>query len=100
MRGVTSGTFEGWAVEQEQFEYGDDELNTLKQQLVEGKEQLVKTVEYVTPRGLDRYRETAAVRKSLLTEPYPASTGVLCHALLRPEFDIEIDPTAMFFDDA
>ena len=65
-----------------------------------GPENLIKTVEYVTPRGLDRYRETAAVRKNLLTEPYPASTGALCHALLRPEFDIEIDPTAMFFDDA
>jgi hypothetical protein len=40
------------------------------------------------------------VRKELLSEPYPASTGALCHALLRPEFQIEIDPTAMFFDDA
>ena len=65
-----------------------------------GPENLIKTVEYVTPEGLPRYRETAAVRKELLSEPYPASTGALCHALLRPEFQIEIDPTAMFFDDA
>lgn len=63
-----------------------------------GPENLIKTVEYVTPLGLPRYRETSAVRKSLLTEPYPASTGALCHALLRPEFEIEIDPTAMFFE--
>ena len=65
-----------------------------------GPENLVKTIDYVTPGGLGRYRETAAVRKQLLTEPYPSSTGALCHSLLRPEFEIEIDPTAMFFDAA
>ena len=56
---------------------------------------LVKTVEYVTPAGLARYRETAAVRSRLLQEPFPASTGIVCHKLLRPEFAIEVDPTAM-----
>lgn len=56
---------------------------------------LVKTVEYVTPAGLNRYRETAAVRSRLLEEPYPASTGIICKQLLRPEFQIEVDPTAI-----
>jgi enamine deaminase RidA (YjgF/YER057c/UK114 family) len=61
-----------------------------------GPEHLVKTVEYVTPKGLARYRGTAAVRRSLLGEPFPASTGVICRSLLRREFEIEIDPMAIY----
>jgi enamine deaminase RidA (YjgF/YER057c/UK114 family) len=60
-----------------------------------GPENLVKTVEYVTTSGLERYRETAAVRERLLRQPFPASTGVVCEALLRPEFEIEVDPMAV-----
>jgi len=60
-----------------------------------GPENLVKTIEYVTPAGLERYREVAAVREKLLAEPHPASTGAICEALLRPEFEIEIDPLAI-----
>jgi enamine deaminase RidA (YjgF/YER057c/UK114 family) len=56
---------------------------------------LVKTVEYVTPEGFDGYRATAPVRSRLLHEPYPASTGIICHSLLRPEFQIEVDPIAV-----
>tara|TARA_X000001036_G_scaffold191837_1_gene180912 strand:+ start:6135 stop:7256 length:1122 start_codon:yes stop_codon:yes gene_type:complete len=58
---------------------------------------LIKTIEYVTPNGLKNYRSTATVRKDLLKEPYPASTGIICHSLLRPEFLIEIDPFAKSF---
>jgi enamine deaminase RidA (YjgF/YER057c/UK114 family) len=60
-----------------------------------GPESLVKTVEYVTPAGLPRYRETAAVRERVLAKPYPASTGIVCERLLRPEFEIEVDPLAI-----
>lgn len=56
---------------------------------------LVKTIEYVCPEGLAEYRGVASVRKRLLSEPWPASTGVVCHSLLRPEFLIEIDPMAV-----
>ena len=56
---------------------------------------LVKTVEYVTPAALPRYREVAGVRSRLLVEPRPASTGVVCEALLRPEMLIEIDALAV-----
>ena len=58
---------------------------------------LIKTIEYVTPQGLTGYRDVAGVRRRLLTEPWPASTGALCHSLLRKEFLIEIDPMAMAF---
>jgi enamine deaminase RidA (YjgF/YER057c/UK114 family) len=60
-----------------------------------GPENLVKTIEYVTPAGLERYRDVAKIREKLLAEPYPASTGAVCEALLRPEFEIEIDPLAI-----
>lgn len=60
-----------------------------------GPESLIKTIEYVTPGALPRYRGVAEVRTRLLREPYPASTGVVCEALLRPEMQIEIDPFAI-----
>jgi enamine deaminase RidA (YjgF/YER057c/UK114 family) len=60
-----------------------------------GPQHLVKTIEYVTPAALARYREVAGVRTRLLREPYPASTGLVCEALLRPEMLIEIDPFAI-----
>ena len=53
---------------------------------------LVKTIEYVTPAALERYRSVAGVRSKLLREPWPASTGLVCKALLRPEMLIEVDP--------
>jgi enamine deaminase RidA (YjgF/YER057c/UK114 family) len=56
---------------------------------------LVKTVEYVTPAALPRYREVAGVRSRLLADPRPASTGLICEALLRPDMLIEIDPFAV-----
>lgn len=56
---------------------------------------LVKTIEYVTPAGLERYRDVASVRSKLLSEPFPASTGLICEALLRPEMLIEVDPLAI-----
>jgi enamine deaminase RidA (YjgF/YER057c/UK114 family) len=60
-----------------------------------GPEHLVETVEYVTPAGLPRYREVAEVRRRHLVEPWPSSTGIICSGLLRPEFEIEIDPLAI-----
>lgn len=59
---------------------------------------LTKTIEYVTPEGLADYRQVAGVRKKVLAEPFPASTGAICHSLLRPEFLLEVDPTAMVFE--
>ena len=56
---------------------------------------LVRTVEYVTEAGLAGYRDTAPVRAGLLSTPYPASTGVVCAGLLRPEFELEVDASAV-----
>jgi enamine deaminase RidA (YjgF/YER057c/UK114 family) len=56
---------------------------------------LVKTIEYVTHAGLGRYREVAGIRTGRLSQPLPASTGVVCDRLLRPEFQLEVDSFAI-----
>jgi enamine deaminase RidA (YjgF/YER057c/UK114 family) len=60
-----------------------------------GPEALVRTVEYVTPEGLSGYRSVADVRRARLVAPWPASTGIVCEGLLRREFLIEVDATAV-----
>jgi enamine deaminase RidA (YjgF/YER057c/UK114 family) len=58
-------------------------------------EHLVKTIEYVTMAGMPRYREVANVRTQIMRAPLPASTGVVCERLLRPEFQLEVDSLAI-----
>jgi enamine deaminase RidA (YjgF/YER057c/UK114 family) len=60
-----------------------------------GREDLVKTIEYVTPAGLPRYRQVANIRTRIMRPPFPASTGVVCERLLRPEFQLEVDSFAI-----
>lgn len=60
-----------------------------------GPEHLVKTVEYITPAALERYREVAGVRSRILRAPFPVSTGCVCETLLRPEFQIEVESLAI-----
>lgn len=63
-----------------------------------GWENVVKTVEYLTPAGLPRYRETAAVRRRYLAPRYPAATGIVMprlehqDALLQVEFIASYGP--------
>lgn len=83
-----------------QAEYTYTNLLTVLDAAGAGPEQLIKTVEYVTPAGLPRYREVADVRQRLLKAPWPASTGIVCEDLLRPEFEIEVDALALLGDDA
>lgn len=84
---------DGDVVAQAEYTYG----NVLKvlEAAGAGPQNLVKTIEYVTPNALPRYRDVAKVREKLLREPWPASTGLICEALLRPEMQIEIDPFAV-----
>ncbi|MDA9481469.1 hypothetical protein XI07_05510 [Bradyrhizobium sp. CCBAU 11445] len=56
---------------------------------------LVKTIEYVTPASLTRYRDVAGVRSKLLKDPLPASTGLISEALMRPEMLINVDALAV-----
>ncbi|MDI2132451.1 RidA family protein [Yinghuangia seranimata] len=43
-----------------------------------GPEHLLSTVEFVAADALADYREVAEVRRALLKEPYPVSTGIVC----------------------
>ena len=57
---------------------------------------VVKTTDYVTT--LERYRETAAVRRKYFRNGFPAATGVVVKALVSPEALIEIDAIAIIDD--
>ena len=54
---------------------------------------VVKTTDYVTT--LERYRETAAVRRKYFKNGFPAATGVVVKALVNAEALIEIDAIAI-----
>ena len=60
-----------------------------------GLDDVVKTVEFVAPAAFDSYRSVAAVREHLLSRPPPAATGVVCGGLLRSDWLIEVDATAV-----
>jgi len=85
--------FDGDVVAQAEYTY----QNVLKVLAAAGggPQHLAKTIEYVTPAALAAYRGVAEVRARLLREPFPASTGLVCEALLRPEMQIEVDPFAV-----
>lgn len=61
-----------------------------------GPADLLETVEYCVESALPSYRAVAGVRERLLGPPWPASTGAICKALLRPEFLLEVFPTAVY----
>ncbi|PZM97917.1 MAG: RidA family protein [Actinobacteria bacterium] len=61
-----------------------------------GPENLLSTIEFCVERELPNYRVVAPVREKLLCPPWPASTGAICKELLRPEFLIEVFPTALY----
>ncbi|MGH1564944.1 Rid family hydrolase [Mumia sp. DW29H23] len=61
---------------------------------------LVRTVEFCVARALGDYRVVAGVRERLLAPPWPASTGAICADLLRPEFLLEVFPTALYPEEA
>jgi aminoacrylate peracid reductase len=53
---------------------------------------VVATREFITT--TEGYKETAAVRRTYFSEPFPAATGVIVAGLLRPGIVIEIEATA------
>ncbi len=57
---------------------------------------LLETTEYCVESYVGDYKAVADVRERLLSAPWPASTGALCHSLLRPEFGLEVFPTALY----
>ena len=51
---------------------------------------VVKTVEWVAPRGITGYRQIAEVRRKYFGDSIPTATGVQVYDLLRPEILIEV----------
>lgn len=58
-------------------------------------EDLVKTIEYVTPEALPHYRDVNTVRENVLGRPFPASTGVAVNSLLSRDWLIEVEAVAV-----
>ncbi|MEO3783801.1 RidA family protein [Actinocorallia sp. B10E7] len=56
---------------------------------------VTRLVEYITPDAVSRYDEVTEIRRKYFGDT-PALTSVVCSALLRPEFLIEVVPTAVF----
>jgi enamine deaminase RidA (YjgF/YER057c/UK114 family) len=56
---------------------------------------VVNTIEYVTPNALMAYRGVAEVRRKYFGDRYPSATGVVMHELLRPEMMIEVTAVAV-----
>lgn len=56
-----------------------------------GWENVVKTVEFLSPAGLPRYKETAGIRREFLAPRYPAATGIIMPRLANPEALIQVD---------
>jgi enamine deaminase RidA (YjgF/YER057c/UK114 family) len=61
-----------------------------------GPTDLLSTIEFCVERELPNYRVVAGVRERLMSPPWPASTGGICKDLLRPEFLLEVFPTALY----
>jgi len=56
---------------------------------------IVKTVDYITPQALPGYVATAKIRREYFGDNYPAATGIVVNRLLREDWLIEIEATAI-----
>ncbi|TIC88064.1 RidA family protein [Nocardioides sp. GY 10113] len=61
-----------------------------------GPEHLVHTVEYCVASAAADFKEVLEVRERLLGPGAPAPSAALCDCLLRPEFLLEVFPTALY----
>ena len=55
---------------------------------------IVRTVDYIAPAGLPKFRHTGAVQEQFMGKSPVASTSVLVHSLLRPDALIEVNAIA------
>jgi enamine deaminase RidA (YjgF/YER057c/UK114 family) len=72
-----------------------EQLGAIYERLSRLGVRLVRTVEYVVPRALGSYRETATVRSRLLPRPFPCATGVVCSALLPKDAQVAVAGVAV-----
>jgi enamine deaminase RidA (YjgF/YER057c/UK114 family) len=60
-----------------------------------GPEDVVKTLDYISPQCLLQYPNTADVRRGFFGDRFPASTNIPVNRLLRPEGHVEIEVVAV-----
>lgn len=58
-------------------------------------EDLIETIEYVTPNAIRGGPAVAEIRERLLRPPWPVSVRAFCRGLLRPEYLLEVIPMAV-----
>jgi enamine deaminase RidA (YjgF/YER057c/UK114 family) len=56
---------------------------------------VIKTVDYITPEALPDYPATAEIRREYFKGNYPAATGIIVNGLLRKDWLIEIEALAI-----
>ena len=78
---------------QAEFVYG--EIAAICEMAGTSIDNLVKTVEYVTPDGVGDYRTVGEVRQRVMGRPFPASTGVVVSGLLSRRWLIEVEAVAL-----
>ncbi len=83
-----------------QAEFVYDQIGRVCEAAGTSIDHLVKTIEYVAPDGLGRYREVGGIRERVLGRPFPASTGAVVAGLLSRQWMIEVEAVAVLPDAA
>ena len=52
---------------------------------------VIKTVDYITPQAVPEYPETADIRREYFKGNYPAATGIIVNGLLHKDWLIEVE---------
>lgn len=78
-----------------QAEFIYDQIGQVCQAAGASLNDLIKTIEYVVPAGLDRYRDVGTVRQRMLGQPFPVSTGVVVGGLLSRKWLLEVEAVAV-----
>jgi enamine deaminase RidA (YjgF/YER057c/UK114 family) len=56
---------------------------------------VIKTVDYITPQAVPEYPETADIRREYFKGNYPAATGIIVNGLLHKDWLIEVEALAV-----
>lgn len=72
-----------------------EQLKKILERAGAGLDDVVKTVDYITPQALPNYAATAKIRREYFRDNYPAATGIVVNKLLRDDWLIEIDAIAI-----
>ncbi len=69
-----------------------ESVRKLLEKMGSSMDDVIKTTDYITPEAAPDYVKTAEIRRQYFKEgAYPASSGVVVHSLLRPDWLIEIE---------